>query len=215
MTKRLLVLGCGGHGRVVAEAARLCGYQEIAFLDDAYEKMQPTGERVLGPVSMLAELAGDWPDAIAAVGANALRLELFGRLQEKSFNTPSVIHPSAVVSVSARIGKGAFLAAGAIVNAGAAIGKASIINTGARIDHDCVIGDACHIAPGATLSGNVTVETRVWLGTGCAVRQGVTIGAKAMVGVGAAVVGDLAGGQTYVGVPARPHETSSKRDPLC
>lgn len=208
MTEALLILGAGGHGRVVADIARARGYANMAFLDDA----PPPPERlaamtVLGPIARLAELAGEWRHAVPAVGDNAVRLALLRQLREAGFETPSLVHPSAVVSSSARIGSGVVIAPGAIINVDACIGDAVIVNTGARIDHDCVIGRGSHIAPGATLSGGVVVGERAWLGTGCAVRQGVSIGADAMVGVGAAVVFDLDPAGTYVGVPARAIET--------
>lgn len=204
MRKSLLVLGCGGHGRVVADAAADCGYEKIAFLDDT-----PKAENLsspfplLGPISMASQLLQTWPQAIAAVGNNALREELFLRLESLGFRVPSLVHPTAVISRNAQIGDGVFVAPTAVINIGAKVANAVIINTGARIDHDCLIGAASHIAPGATLSGGVTVGSKVWLGTGCSVRQGISIGDDAVVGVGAAVVSDLAPRTTYVGVPAR------------
>ncbi|THF56605.1 acetyltransferase [Ollibium composti] len=203
MKRSLLVLGCGGHGRVVADAAFECGYDEVAFLDDVGSAHQPRGLKVLGPFAATADFAPDWPAAIAAVGNGDLRLRLFHDIRQLGFETPSIVHPSAVVSRGALIGNGVFVAAGAIINTDARIGDAVIVNTGARIDHDCEIGVGSHIAPGATLSGSVVVGQRTWLGTGCSVRQGTRIGEKVMVGVGAAVVSDLADGLTYVGVPAR------------
>jgi sugar O-acyltransferase (sialic acid O-acetyltransferase NeuD family) len=204
MTKSLLVLACGGHGRVVADAATECGYEEIAFLDDAHDTLTPViGFPVLGPLSLIEQLAASWPNAIAAVGNGATRQQLFRRLREAGYRTCSIVHPSAVVSRRASVGEGVLVAAGAVINVGAKIGDAAIVNTGARIDHDCIIGSAAHIAPGTTLSGGVTVGERAWLGTGCSVRQGITIGDDVMVGVGAAVVADLTVAGTYAGVPAR------------
>lgn len=203
MTRSLLILGCGGHGRVVADAALDCGYERIAFLDDAPPIRLPPAAKLLGPIAAAGDFVRAWPAAIAAVGNSHLRQSLFARLRALAYRTPNVVHPSAVISRGVTLGEGIFIAAGAIVNVDASIGDAAIINTGARIDHDCRIGSASHIAPGATLSGGVVVGERVWLGTGCCVRQGVEIGHDAVVGVGAAVVGDLAGGRTYAGVPAR------------
>ena len=203
MKGRLLILGCGGHGRVVADAAANCGYEDIAFLDDAYGTSARLPSSLLGPTALLADLVDEWPSAIVGVGNNAIRQALFQRLQTAGYKTPPVIHPSAVVSRNVRIGAGVFIAPGAVVNTGTQIADAAIVNTGARIDHDCIIGAASHIAPGATLSGGVTLGQRVWLGTGCSVKQGVMIGEDALVGVGAAVVGNLAGYAAYVGVPAR------------
>lgn len=204
MSGALLVLGCGGHGRVVADVAAACGYDRIAFLDDAPQALSaPPPFPLLGPLSLIAELREQWPKAIAAVGDNSVRYELFLKLAGLGFRTPSIVHPSAVVSRNACLGEGAFVAPAAAINIGARVGDAAIVNTGARIDHDCTIGVAVHIAPGATLSGGVTVGAKAWLGTGCCVRQGVTIGEGTIVGVGAAVVSDLAAATTYVGVPAR------------
>lgn len=210
MAQRLLVLGCGGHGRVVADAALDCGYDTVAFLDDAYATFDPRGPwTVLGPISMMGDLVEAWPAAIAAIGNNAGRLDIFRRLHDKGYRLPAIVHPSAVVSRGASLGEGAFVAAGAVINIGARIGDAAIINTGARVDHDCQIGAGSHIAPGATLSGGVTTGEGAWLGTGCSVRQGIVIGARALIGVGAAVVKDLDPDGTYAGVPARPLATRS------
>lgn len=203
--KSLLVLACGGHGRVVADTALERGYEQIAFLDDAHDPAtEVMGCPVLGPLSMVDGLVESWPTAIVAVGNCTTRQWLFGRLRELGYRTCSLTHPSAVISRRVSIGEGVFVGAGAILNIGARIGDAAIINTGARVDHDCVIGPAVHIAPGATLSGDVVVGERSWLGTGCAVRQGVVIGEDVMVGAGAVVVSNLMDSGTYVGVPARP-----------
>lgn len=197
MTKSLLVLGFGGHGRTVADVASDCGYDDIAFLDDAEDPS------VLGPLSLLPELVKDWPAAIVAIGNNAFRLHLFGDLGKYGFQRPAIIHPSAEISRSAVIGDGVFIGRGAVVGTKASVGGATIINTRASIDHDCRIGAANHIAPGTTLSGEVTTGERVWLGTGCSVRQQVHIESDIMVGVGAAVVENLEEAGTYVGVPAK------------
>lgn len=208
MRKSLLVLGCGGHGRVVADAASDCGYEEIAFLDDSPQAESFSSPfPLLGPIPMAGQLLRKWPQAIAAVGNNTIRQELFLLLVDLGFQVPSIIHPASVISRRAQIDDGVFVAPAAVINIGAKVANAAIINTGARIDHDCVIGAASHIAPGVTLSGSVTVGSKVWLGTGCSVRQGITIGDDAIVGVGAAVVSDLAPARTYVGVPARLVET--------
>ena len=207
----LLILGCGGHGRVVADTALAAGYAKVAFLDDA-PPSQNGAELpgpVLGHIAAMDGLVGEWGAAVSAIGNNAVRLSLFRRLHSLGFRTPAIVHPSAMVSRQAKLGEGVFVAPGVVINVGARIGDAAIVNTGARIDHDCVIAEGCHIAPGATLSGGVKVGERSWLGTGCAVRQGITIGEDAVVGVGAAVVSDIAAGKTYVGVPARPMNSSS------
>lgn len=204
MTRSLLILGCGGHGRVVADTASECGYEDIAFLDDRYPENILEEFNIIGSISAIDELVLEWPEAISAVGNSDVRVKLFLQLRQLGYITPNIIHPSAIISRRVTLEEGIFIAPGAIINNGTSIGSAAIVNTGARIDHDCVIGAGVHIAPGVTLSGNVTVEENAWLGTGSAVRQSVTVGYRAIVGVGAAVVSDLQAKRTYVGVPARP-----------
>jgi UDP-perosamine 4-acetyltransferase len=204
MRRALLVLGGGGHGRVVADAALELGYARVLMLDDGFPKMTASGPfEVVGAIDRLADLTAECPDAVPAIGDGAIRLVLVGRLRAAGYRLPAIVHPSAVVSKHAMLGDGVFVGPGAVINIGARIGEATIVNTGARIDHDCLVDPGCHVAPGAILSGNVSVGERAWIGTGACVRQGVSIGARATVGVGAAVVADLPEGGTYVGVPAR------------
>ena len=204
MSRGLLILGAGGHGRVVADVALESGHRSIAFLDDAPDAPRPDlGIPVLGPLRLAEDLMQDWPSACVAIGNNARRQQLFATLRAAGFSLPTLVHRSAVVSRFAKLGDGVVVAAGAVINAGASIGDACIVNTGAHIDHDCVLGEATHVAPGATLSGCVVTGMRTWLGTGCAIKQGVRIADDALVGVGAAVVCDLLSAGTYVGVPAR------------
>lgn len=202
-SRALLIIGCGGHGRVVADAAQEMGYDRIAFLDDAYQSFGASDPwRVLGPLEMMAGLRDEWPEAIAASGANAPRLAAHRDLLRHGYIAASIVHPSAIISRTAYLGPGVFVAAAAVVNTGARINDAAIINTGARVDHDSVIEAGAHIAPGAILAGNVHVGERSMLGAGSAVRQGVEIAADITVGVGAAVVRNLTEAGVYAGVPA-------------
>ncbi|MBX3575926.1 MAG: acetyltransferase [Rhizobiaceae bacterium] len=204
MSGRLLIVGAGGHGRVVADAALEAGFADIAFLDDSVAANPTSGPfAVIGPLADIERLAGAWPSAIAAVGNNARRLELLARLRGAGYATPLVRHPAAALSRHATVGAGVFVAAGAVVNIGARLGDAVIVNTGATIDHDCVLADGVHVSPGAHLGGTVKVGPRSWIGVGTAVRHGLTIGSDAIVGAGAAVVSDVADDITVVGVPAR------------
>ncbi|KWT71021.1 4-amino-6-deoxy-N-Acetyl-D-hexosaminyl-(Lipid carrier) acetyltrasferase [Hyphomicrobium sulfonivorans] len=204
MNRGLLILGAGGHGRVVADVALELGFRTIAFLDDAPQTPDVDMRiPVLGPLQLAETLLEEWPLACVAIGNNQRRQRLFTSLRSAGFAMPTLVHRSAVVSRFAGLGDGVVVTAGAVINAGASIGDACIINTGARIDHDCVIGEASHVAPGATLSGGVITGARAWLGTGCAVRQGVRIADDVLIGVGAAVVCDLTSAGTYIGVPAR------------
>lgn len=204
MKNKLLVLGGGGHGRVVADAAVEIGYLQVAFLDDspaAPSRVAPL--MVAGRMSDIESLAASWGTAIAAVGDNAFRLDLLQRLRDAGFATPPIIHPRAAVSRRAHIEAGAFIAANVAVNVGASIGPGAILNTGATIDHDCIVGAGAHVSPGANLAGDVDLGARSWIGVGACVKNGVKIGVDVVVGAGSVVIRDVPDGQTVMGVPAR------------
>jgi sugar O-acyltransferase (sialic acid O-acetyltransferase NeuD family) len=205
MTTRLILFGSGGHAKVVLEAAlaRSPG-AEIAILDD---DESAAGRTLLGhPVRGGRAWLAAWPDApvVPAIGSNAARAALIDWLEEQGRTLVSIVHPSATVSPSARIGPGCFLAAGAVVNAEAVLEPGVILNTGASVDHDCRIGRAAHIAPGARLCGNVRVGARALVGTLAAAIPGIAIGADAVIGAGSAVVRDVPQGGRVAGCPARP-----------
>jgi len=207
--KGLWIVGAGGHGAVVADAARAAGHwHEIAFFDDRWPvQTQARGLAILGDVAALRErllgAAADSAEVVVAVGDNARRLELSQALVAAGARLATVIHPFSAMSPSATLGAGTVVLAGTALNAGARVGVACIVNTRASIDHDCVLGDGVHICPGVSLAGNVTVSDLAWLGIGSSVIQGITIGHAATVGAGAAVVRDVKPMRTVAGCPAR------------
>ncbi len=198
----LLVLGAGGHGRVIADAASH-SYQTIAFLDDSPDSCECGRWPVLGPIKDLSSYRNDFTQVTVAVGDNARRLLLIERLIGDGVRIVSIVHPSATVSPNASIGSGSVILAQSAVNIGSRLGLGCIVNTGATIDHDCELGDGVHVSPGAHLAGNVSVGARAWIGIGAAVREGVKIGADVVVGAGAAVIDNVAVCTTVVGVPAK------------
>jgi len=202
--KGLLIIGAGGHGKVVADTALLLGWTDVVFLDDrATELESPLGLPIIGTLADLRGLVSAYSNAIVAVGNAKLRLDLTDRCRSSGFEVVSIVHPMAFVSRFASIGAGCVVFAQSAVNADARIGVGCIINTGATVDHDCVIGDGVHVCPGAHLAGSVRVGDRSWIGIAATIRQGISIGREVMVGAGAAVVADVADGSTMAGVPAR------------
>lgn len=210
MTNSLLIVGAGGHGRVVADAALLLGYRRIAFLDDhLFESLGAPGSStvkgvdVLGPCSLSAQLAQDWQAAIVAFGDNRRRLTTLTALESEGFELPALVHPSSVISQQAELGGGVFVAGNAVVNIGSVLAKGVIVNTAATVDHDCHLAAGCHVSPGAHLAGGVHVGQRSWVGIGSTVKQGVKIGDDVTVGAGAVVLNDVLDGLTVAGVPAQ------------
>ncbi len=201
----LLIMGAGGHGKVLAETAEAMGsWSRIAFLDDNVSKLNDTlCWPVIGGQKDAAGLCGEYAAAGIAIGHAEMRLRLFEQFEAAGFALPVLIHPAAWVSPSAKFGAGAVVLAGAVIQAEARLGRGVIVNTSASIDHDCVLADGVHVGPGAHLGGNVTAGVGSWLGIGCAVKQGVCIGSGVMVGAGAVVLDDVADGLTVVGCPAR------------
>ena len=201
---RLLIVGAGGHGAVVAEAAAESGrWDLIEFLDDILVGSEVLGYDVVSKTGDLARHLNGDTEVVIAVGDNTRRLELLRSAAEQSAALATILHPAAHISRSAVLGPGCVVFAGVVVNARATIGLGAILNTGATVDHDCVIGDGVHISPGANLAGGVKVGDGSWVGIGAAVREGVSIGCDAVIGAGAAVISDVKDGATVGGVPAQ------------
>lgn len=166
MKKKILIVGAGGHGRVVAEAVLASGRYELAgFADDTRAKGEEVmpGYRVLASTAeekLLRSLADGF---VVAIGNNAIRKQLFEKLS-RIFEPLTVIHPAAVVSVTATTGAGCMILAGAVVGPSAVIGVNSILNVQSLVDHDSIIGPSSHIAQGALV------------GSGCQAPEGYLLG---------------------------------------
>ena len=187
---RLIIIGAGGHGRVVADAASV----PTVFLDE-----DTSLEGVVGRPGELSSVITDGDGVIVAIGDNSTRLQMLGGIKQAT----TIVHKSSVVSNSVTLGVGTVVFAGAIINTYATLGIGCIVNTGATVDHDCQLADGVHISPGANLGGNVRVGDCSWIGIGACVKHGVTIGNNVIVGAGAAVVSNIPDNVTVVGVPAK------------
>ncbi len=199
--KTITILGASGHGRVVADIARLNGYDEILFLDDA-EKEKCGSYDVIGKCSQA--LCMDTDIAIA-IGNPDHRRAWFERLKEK--NKPILIHPNAVIGEDVTIGEGTVIMAGAVLNPGCRVGKACIVNTCSSVDHDCILGDYVHISVGAHLAGTVQIDDGTWVGAGATISCNIHVVRDCLIGTGAVVVKDLTESGKYIGLPARLMES--------
>lgn len=194
----MYLFGASGHGKVITDILNANGIDVQAYVDDNREIEECYGNRVLHDATGLSPI-------IVSVGANNVRKEIVKRLIFGNHNIEFgiAIHPSAVISPSAKIGEGTVVMAGAVINACAVIGRHCIVNTGATVDHDCVIEDYCHIAPGVNVSGSVHIGECTWIGVGSCVIQCVEIGKNCMIGAGSVVVRNIPDGVTAYGNPAR------------
>ncbi len=208
MTKPVLVLGAGGHAKVLIEALIQSG-TVVAGIADSDSAL--VGTNVLGiPILGGDEIVGKFSPAetllvngIGSVGLSIIRQQIFIRFKEIGYNFATVIHPSAVIASDVVLGEGTQVMAGAIIQPGCCIGNNTIINTRTSVDHDCMIGAHVHIAPGVTLSGGVTIGEASHIGTGAIIIQGIIIGRQSVVGAGSLLLKDVCSLDTVVGVPAK------------
>lgn len=198
----LILIGAGEHARVVADAARLSGWNILG----AYASEPTAVFAHLGGNLELSTAAEHHPDArfhVAFAGrpGSTRRSDIIG-----GFGLPwaTVVHPSASISTQIDLGLGVYIGPRAIVNAGAIIGDHAIINSGAIIEHDVRIGAQSNIGPGAVIGGGAVIGYQAVIALGALVRDHITVGDGAVVGMGAAAVRSVDAGITVVGVPARP-----------
>lgn len=202
---KLLIVGAGGHGKVVAEAAvSMERWESIVFFDDRYRELDGSLPwPVIGSFDTATKDNMEYTDIVVAIGDGRKRLELLDRYIGQGFKAPVVIQAGAWISPTAKLGAGSVVLAQAAINAAAHIGRGCIINTGATVDHDCNIGDGVHICPGIHLGGGVNIGRLSWIGIGTSVIHNTTIGEKVIIGGGSVVIGDLKANHTYTGVPAK------------
>ncbi|MGB2985554.1 MAG: acetyltransferase [Phycisphaerae bacterium] len=207
-TQECVIVGCGGHGRVVLDILTTAGDCEVIGFVDSNPRMigrRVDGIEVLGQPDDLPGLRSELgvERAIVAVGDNGARRGLADRLDALGFELINAIHPSANLARTVTLGRNIVIAAGVLVCAHCQIGDSVILNTGCIIDHESLIGTATHICPGARLAGRVTVESGAFVGIGATIIQSVRVGYEAVVGAGAVVISDVIPMSTVVGVPAR------------
>jgi UDP-N-acetylbacillosamine N-acetyltransferase len=200
----LLIVGGGGHGRVVAEAAFLSGrFSQLLVIDPhaAADWAFPLCSCVASETDADAQPA-DW-QFIAAVGEPVLRRRLFEEFVQKGFAPANVLHPAAIISPSALIGRGVAVCAGAVVATLARIGDGVIVNHNAVVEHDSEAAAFAHLAPGAVLAGGARLGEKSFLGSNASIRHGKSVGSGIVIGNGAAVTADISEPGIYGGTPAR------------
>lgn len=197
----LIVIGAGGHAKVVISAIQALGLDVSEVYDDDPAKWGTAiqGVPVIGALELLKSKKG--VRAVIGVGNNLIRKKI-SEMFDVSWQT--VIHPRAIVHPSVKIGAGVVVFAGAVIQPDSILGAHCIVNTSAIVDHDCILGDFVHVGPGVNICGGVSVGTGTLLGVGTSVIPSLEIGSWATVGAGSAVVHDVHSNVTVLGSPARP-----------
>lgn len=202
MPKNVVVIGAGGHAKVIADIILLSGDNLLGFLDDDEEKQNSEvykGYKVIGKISDTEKHKEN--NFIIAIGDNHTR-ETIAK-EHRGLNWYTAIHPNATIADTVKIGDGTAVMAGVVINADSEIGNHCIVNTSSSIDHDNIIDDYTHISPGAHLAGKVFVGRYSWICAGATIINNINIGDDVIVGAGATVIKNINEQGTYVGTPAK------------
>lgn len=202
MVKNVIIIGAGGHAKVIADIIEKSGDNLIGFLDDSEEmqkKIIYNNKKVIGKI----EDCHNYQNIlfIVGIGNNHTRKKI---VEKYNLNWYTAIHPNAIIANCVTIGEGSAIMAGAIVNVCTTIGEHCIINTKSSIDHDNLIGNYVHISPGATLAGTVVIKELNWICANATIINNITIEKNNIIGAGAVVIKSITNSnETYIGVPAK------------
>lgn len=201
MSKKVVIIGASGHGKVIADIIIKSGDKVVGFLDDADDVQGKTivGFSVLGKTKDYKKFADC--EFVIAIGNPYIREKIADLLQVKWY---TAIHPTAIISsLDVEIGEGTVVMANAVINSSAIIGKHCIINTAVVIEHDSVLEDYVHISPNATLAGIVTIGKSTHIGAGACTKQVLSVAKDCIIGAGSVIVKDITESGTYAGVPVK------------
>ncbi|URN96111.1 MAG: acetyltransferase [Candidatus Pristimantibacillus lignocellulolyticus] len=205
MSRPLIIIGNGGHASVLTEILMDRTEKIIGFTAPLQEKNR-YGLPYLGSDEVIENYLPSECMLVLGIGMiepSPLREKLFNYYFNIGYQFMTVIHPSAIIAPSVRLGQGVQVMAGAIIQTNTKIADNSIINTGAIIDHDCQISSHTHISPGTRLSGGVHIKKGTHIGVGATVIQNITIGENCLIGAGAVVINNIADNLKVIGVPAK------------
>ena len=214
MSYPVIILGAGGHAKVLINALQLQSVELLGITDtdSSKEGQLLMGIPMIGNDEEVMKFSAETVRLVNGLGSTYVsphRRQLFDRFRNRGYQFAHVVHPFAIPAEDLILSEGAQIMAGAVVQPGCRIGKNVIINTHSTVDHDCHIGDHAHISPGATLSGGVCVEANSHIGAGATVIQGIRIGHNCLVAAGSVVIRNVPDGVAVVGVPAREMEVES------
>ena len=205
--RKILLVGGGGHCRSVVDSIISLGtYDDIGIVDDN-TNASVLDIHVVGTDTDIPNLfLSGWTDAfitVGSIGNTSVRRRLYGLVKSVGMCVPSVIDPSAIISVGTEISEGVYVGKRAIINNGSKVGLCSIINSGAIIEHDCLVGDFVHVSPGTIMCGQVKIGNDSHIGAGSVIRQQINIGNNVLVGAGSVVVRDIIDGKMAYGNPCK------------
>ena len=196
---KLYIYGAGGHAKVVAATARLCGYEVAGFWEDSPDRI---GEDFFGSKIIDFDAIPYQSSIIIAFGNNAIRLDKGNALRD-NFKIKTLIHPSAQVAADAVIEEGCYIGALANIDPGCRIGGFTIINKLVNLSHDTIVGKGAHVTAGSIVAGHCSIGDMAFLGIGSKVIENIHVGRGSIIGAGAVIISDIPDNVTAVGCPAR------------
>lgn len=195
----LIIIGGGGHAKVIADIATLNGYKILGFLDDNPAITKLLDFDKLGKIED-APLFADKAQFIIAIGNNAVRKEI---AEKYNLNFATLVHPTAIIGSQVEIGEGSVVMPSVVINSSSKIGEHCIINSASVIEHDNIIGDFTHISPNATLCGTVKIGDGCHIGANATVINNISICDNTIIGAGTVVIRNIEKSGTYIGIPAK------------
>lgn len=205
MKKTVILLGLGGHAKVLIDIMELGNYDIKGYAAPS-EQDNPYDIPYLGDdcsVNQFDVKEVMLVNTLGSISETRFRKELYLSFKSKGFSFATLVHPNAYVSARATVSEGVQIMAGAVVQPFAVIGENSIINTNAVVEHDSVVNSNCHIAPGVTISGGVKIGSCTHIGTGASVIQDIQIEDNVVIGAGSVVIKNIVKNKKVIGVPAK------------
>ena len=203
--RTILVIGAGGHARVVVDVAKSAGFEVCGIIDINFlsQKESIINTPVIGGMNTLKDYDPESIGVAIALGKSELRSEYFIKILNSKFKIISIISPTAIISKYVKMGKGVFVNAGAIISAEAIIGNNTIINSGAIVEHEVKIGKDSHVGPGVKIGGRTTIGDNTFIGLGATIIDNIKIGNCVTIGAGSVIINDIDPNTTIVGIPGR------------
>lgn len=198
------IYGCGGAGRESKEIAEMLGlWEELVFIDDAYSNDLFRGIRRLNHDEFIAEYDQNEAEIVISLGEPELKVKLFEKLSQEGYSFANLIHPTAMISPSAKIGKGVIIKAHAFISTEAVVGDNVSIEENGIVGHDSVIEDHCQISANVVVAGGCHVGKATYIGLSVPVKEGIVIGSNTIIGMGSVVLRDIQDNVIAMGNPAR------------
>ena len=207
MVKKSIIVGAGGHCRVILSILKFYNDYEAVGIADR-------NNHFFGEIINDLSIKYTWNDfvsikekgidyAFIAVGSNDERISLYKKLKAIEFRIPNLIHPTALLETDIKLGDGNVICLGARISTLVSIGSNCVVYSGTIIDHEVNIGNNVYIASGCLIAGRVKIENNVFIGIGVTIKEKVTVGEGSVIGAGSVVLKDIPSNSIVAGIPAR------------